>query len=224
MQFAALVLQLEGRLARLAETLRGAGIEAVLVNGDQVRPALAHGFALSFSALVEVPRSQVPRALAAMESTGWLPVPGGGAGRYYREGVTVRLLPRPRLPLGRSRRKGQSIAPGRLGFAEPDTGASQEQAPPVPPLPVPFAPGGRLRRGVIGDALTLSAEALTVLDTLRLRNRERDFRGLPLQYGPGVFAFERRSIGLSMRSWSGCPTTVRGYGSSMWVLGRGSWR
>jgi release factor glutamine methyltransferase len=43
---------------------------------------------------------------------------------------------------------------------------------------------------VIVEALTLSAEALTVLDTLRLRTQERAFRGIPVQYGPGVHTFE----------------------------------
>jgi methylase of polypeptide subunit release factors len=195
MQFAALVIQLEGKLARLAETLRGAGIDAVLVNGEHVRPALAHGFALSFSALVEVPRSQVPRALGAMESAGWRRVPGERGARYFQEGVTVRLLPRPRLPLGRERRESRSLVKGRLGFDEPgtDAGASKDRSPSAPrarPIPVPFDPGGRPLPGPIVEALTLSAEALTVLDTLRLRARERAFRGLPVHYGPGVHAFE----------------------------------
>jgi methylase of polypeptide subunit release factors len=186
LHFAALVLQLEGKLARLAETLRGAGIDAVLVNEEQVRPALAHGFALSFSALVEMPRSQVPRALGAMELAGWRPVPGEGGARYFQEGVTVRLLPRPRIPLGRQRRQGESLARGRLGFDEPDT----DSASPARPIPVPFDPGGRPLPGLIVESLTLSAEALTVVDTLRLRTRERVFRGFPVQYGPGVHAFE----------------------------------
>jgi HemK-like putative methylase len=187
-QFATSVLQLEGKLARLAETLRGAGIEAVLVNGDQVRPALAHRFALSFAALLEVPRSQVPRALAAMESAGWLRVPGKAGARYLQQGVTVRLLPRPRLPIGRQRREGESLARGRLGFAEPQANVAGSN--PATPRPVAFDPGGPLRTGLVAEVLTLSAEALTVLDTFRLRTRERSLNGLDMQYGPGVFAFE----------------------------------
>jgi methylase of polypeptide subunit release factors len=192
MQFAALVLQLEGRLGRLAETLRGAGIDAVLLNGHQVRPALTQHLAPSFSALLDVPRCQVPRALGVMESAGWRPVPGKGGGRYFRGGVTVRLLPRPRLHPGRQLTQRQSVSRGRLGFDEPETKvpSSEDHVASPRPVPVPLDPSRPLRPGVIAEALTLSAEALTVLDTLRLRTRERDFRGLPVQYGSGVHAFE----------------------------------
>jgi len=186
-QFASLVLQLEGTLARLAETLRGAGIEAVLVNGDQVRPALAHGFALSFSALLEVPRSQLPRALPVMQSAGWVPVPGEKGPRLSQQGVAVRLLPRPRLTLGGERPRGRPLARGRLGFDERGKN-SGDQVPPAEP--VPFDPGGRSRTGWFAEVVTLPAEALAMLDILRLRGREQDVGSVSLRYGPGVFSFE----------------------------------
>lgn len=186
-QFASLVLQLEATLARLAETLTGAGIEAVLVNGDQVRPAFAHGFALSFSALLEVPRSQIPRALTVMEQAGWVPVPGERRARFTQHGVTVRLLPRPRLPLGRERPSRQQVVSGRLGFNEPSANLG-DQVPAAEP--VPFDPGGRSRTGVIAEGLTLVTEALAALDTSRLRGREQYVGGVPMRCGPGVFAFE----------------------------------
>ena len=55
---------------------------------------------------------------------------------------------------------------------------------------MPFAPPGSRQGGLIGAARQYVAEAATELDTLRLRTRERDFHGLPMQHGPGAFGFE----------------------------------
>jgi len=64
-----------GHLVSLAETLTSAGVDAVLLNGEEVRDVLTHGFAYSFAARVEVPLPQIPRAMGAMEARGWWPVP-----------------------------------------------------------------------------------------------------------------------------------------------------
>jgi release factor glutamine methyltransferase len=198
-QFVSLVLELEGQLAGLAETLEAAGVDAVLLNGDEARPALAHGFALSYSALIEVPRSQVPRALGAMEAAGWRPVRHATGSRYFRQGVIAHV--RPRSPAaGLIRARKHALAPiikGRLGLPEPESKVTAGK-PQGSLTPQAFDPGdpGPLRTGSIGGALGLASEGLTVLDTLALRTREREFRGLPVQYGPGVHAFESTLEGL----------------------------
>ncbi|OAI38741.1 hypothetical protein AYO39_00760 [Actinobacteria bacterium SCGC AG-212-D09] len=193
-QFVSLVLELEGQLAGLAETLKAAGVDAVLLNGDEVRSALAHGFAFAYSAVIEMRRSDVPRALGAMEATGWRPVPHATGTRYFRQGVVARIRPRSRAAgLVRGRRGGvDPIVRGRLGLPEPESKVTTGK-PQGSLSPEPFHAGGAgpLRTGAIGGALGLAAEGLTVLDTLRLRTREREFRGLPVQYGPGVHAFEK---------------------------------
>jgi release factor glutamine methyltransferase len=183
MQFVSLVLELEGELVELGRKLDEAGVEAVLLNGDEVRPALAHGFAFSFSALIEVPPAQVPRALGTMESAGWQRLSSEGQARYFRRGVVVRVVRR-RRNIDRG-----PVAKGRLGFAEPT--ATVAAGDPKGSLgPVPFDPGGARQGGLIPAARQYAAEALTALDTLRLRTRERDFHGRPIQHGPGVFGFE----------------------------------
>jgi methylase of polypeptide subunit release factors len=178
------VLELEGELAGLSGTLEDVGVEAVLLNGDEVRSALAHGFAFSFSAVVELPRGQVPRALGAMESAGWQWMRPGGDARYFRRGVVVRIRAR-----GLRRRDHGSLAKGRFGFAEPE--AKVAEGEPQGSLgPLPFDPGGPRRTGSIGAALGLAAEAMAALDTWRLRTQESEFHGVRVQYGPGVFSFQ----------------------------------
>jgi len=182
MQFVSLVLELEGELAELAKKLEAAGVHAALLNGDEVRPALAHGFAFAFAAEIEVAPDQVPRALGTLESAGWQRMRSTGEARYFRRGVIVRI----------TRRRGSnrgSVAKGRLGFAEPAVkvagGAPKESLGPMP-----FAAPGSRQGGLISAARQYAADAATALDTLRLRTRERDFHGLPMQHGPGVFGFE----------------------------------
>jgi release factor glutamine methyltransferase len=192
-QFVSLVLELEGQLTGLAETLKAAGVDAVLLNGDEARSALAHGFALAYSAVIEMPRSDVPRALGAMEAAGWRRVPHATGSRYFRQGVIARIRPRSRAAglIGARRRGVDPIVNGRLGLPEPEskvTGGKPQGS--LSPQPFDAGGAGPLRTGAIGGALGLAAEGLTVLDTLRLRTREREFRGLPVQYGPGVHAFE----------------------------------
>ncbi len=192
-QFVSLVLELEGQLAGLAETLKAVGVDAVLLNGDEARPALAHGFALSYLALIEVPRAQLPRALGAMEAAGWRPVPHAAGARYFRQGVVAHVRPRSSAA-GLTRLRWRSLGPSsRDDWDYPSPRARWKRESREGPLsPQPFDPGGTgpNRTGSIAEALTLAAEGMTILDTLRLRTREREFRGLPVQYGPGVHAFE----------------------------------
>ncbi len=190
-RFATLVFELEAQLVELAGKLDAAGIEAVLLNGDQVGPALIRAFPDSLAALLSIPDDQVPRALGLMETEGWRQTGGAGSTRYFRRGVVVRIQRRPRSTR-LARMVGRDPGPtakGRLGFAEP--AARLQRGAAVPPRrPEPFDPGGPLRTGVRGAVTQLAAEALTVLDGLRMQTREREFRGLRVQYGPGVFGFE----------------------------------
>jgi release factor glutamine methyltransferase len=191
MQFVSLVLELEGELVALARTLEEAGVDAVLLNGDEVRPALAHGFAFAFSAEIEIPSAQVPRALGALESARWVRIRPTSSKRYFRGGVMVRIRRRPRrqrVIRGRGLDHGP-VAKGRFGFAEPaDTVAV---GPPTGVLgPVPFDSGDAPDNPMLGSVRHYAAEALTAVDTFRLRTRERDFHGMAMQHGPGVFGFE----------------------------------
>ncbi|MGH2843647.1 MAG: methyltransferase, partial [Solirubrobacteraceae bacterium] len=192
-QFAALVLELENELIQLARTFTMAGVDAVLLNGDDVRPALAQRFAFAFSALIEMPRAQVPRALIAMERNGWKQFDGDQRARYFRRGVPVLIKPRP----ADQRHSGgarDGLERGRFGFLEPATNVAK---PIEPAVAVPFDPGAPLRTGVYGAAGRLAAETIAAYHTRRLRTREREFHGLAIQYGPGVHAFEAATTALA---------------------------
>ncbi|MGH2842312.1 MAG: methyltransferase [Solirubrobacteraceae bacterium] len=211
MQFAAMLLQLEGQLVSLAEALAAVGVDAVLLNGDEVRDALANGFACSFAAQLEVPLPQIPRAMGAIEAHGWWPAPKlGGLLGYMHSGVVVRLMPRrPAFwPATRGARAsaGETVT-GRLGFSEPPEKAALHRKP-APPVPQAFGPPGRppgqVPRGDrIRAAARLGSLALTILDTLLLRGRELDFDGAPILYGPGVFRVEgataRHAVAIAQR-------------------------
>jgi release factor glutamine methyltransferase len=181
-QFVRLVLEIEGELVQLSKTLEAAKVHAVLRNGDEVRPAVAHGGAFAFAAALEVPRAEVPRTLGVMEAAGWRRLPGADDARYIRGGMIVRVRPG-------HRPDPNTIAKGRFGFLEP-TAHVGDGKPQGSPAPAPLDPGGPLRTGIGGAVLQAGAEALTVLDTLRLRTKERDFHGVSVQYGPGVFEFQ----------------------------------
>ena len=191
MQFVSLVLELEGELVDLARTLEEAGIDAVLLNSDEVRPALAHAFAFSFSAEVEIPSAQVPRALGVLESARWVRMRPTSSKRYFRGGVMVRIRRRPRRQrVIRARGLDHGpVAKGRFGFAEPADMVA-DSAPKGVLGPVPFDSGDPPEHQMLGSVRHYAAEALAAVDTFRLRTRERDFHGMAIQHGPGVFGFE----------------------------------
>jgi release factor glutamine methyltransferase len=97
--------------------------------------------------------------------------------------------------MGLRRRALDPIVKGRLGLPEPESNVTAGK-PEGSLTAQAFDAVAPLRKGSIGRALGLAAEGLTVLDTARLRTREREFRGLPVQYGPGVHAFEIALEGL----------------------------
>ncbi len=179
-RFVTLVFELEAELVELAAEFERAGIDAVLANGAEVREALAKGFADAVPADLRIPRAEVPRALGVMEDAGWRQAPAERRPRYHRKGVLVQVRPRPL--------RGPAPVKGSLGFAEPPGGLPA--AADAPRRPEPVDPGGALRTGVPAAVTQLAAEALTVLDSVSARTREREFHGLPIQYGPGVFGFE----------------------------------
>lgn len=195
LEFTWLLLELEGQLVDLAQALRNEAVEAVLLNGPDVRPALEHGFADSFDAELLVPRRDLAAMRRVLDTTGWhrdsrrRPWP---AKRYWRKGVGV--VVRARVSARSSRLRRAATGRGRYGFLEPAA------------LPAPArwnragAGRGRSARRLLAPTrwpslvtrwAPFGAEVLANVLAAAGRSWRREIAGLEIDHGHGVFTVER---------------------------------
>jgi release factor glutamine methyltransferase len=192
-EFTYLLLELEAELVELGRTLAAQGVEAVLLNGQSVRPALAYGRAESFTAQLLVHRRDLARAERAMAASGWRASrrrPWAPSRRYWRKGVAVTLWPTALARVvGPARGLPQrSLARGRYGLLEPVPPASRQSLSTPRRGPGPHRPRAGAERSLARAVPPLAAQALAGLDALLHRVESVDFDGLEIEHGPGVFA------------------------------------